>query len=96
MTYPDQDVATGKAEAAAPTELTASQRSVVDARLAAVSALYGDRWDDEQRAHVRRDIERQVVLASHLRRTQLDNDDEPEIVFVPFRASPDAWPDGRR
>ena len=63
--------------------------AIVDARLAAISTRFGDRWDEEQRARVRSGIARQVDLGAQVRRTPLGNDDEPEIVFVPFRA-----PDG--
>jgi hypothetical protein len=58
---------------------------VIDARMAALTALYGDRFDDGQRAHIRGDIAREVFLASQLRGWPLVNADEPEIVFTPFR-----------
>ena len=63
--------------------------AIVDARLAEIATRFGDRWDEEQRARVRRGIARQVDLGAQVRRAPLGNADEPEIVFVPFRA-----PDG--
>ena len=60
--------------------------AIVEARLAALAARFGDRWDEAQRDQVRRNIERHFELAERLRRTPLGNGDEPEIVFVPYRA----------
>ena len=60
--------------------------AIVDARLAAIATRFGDRWDEEQRARVRSGIARQVDLGARVRRAPLGNADEPEIVFVPFRA----------
>jgi len=59
---------------------------VIDAQLAALTARFGDRFSDKQRALVRARIARTVALAESLRRTPLTNADEPEIVFVPYRA----------
>ena len=62
-------------------------RAVADARLAAVVARHGHRLaNDDNRARVRRAIERQVDLGEQLRRVPLANHDEPELDFVPFRA----------
>jgi hypothetical protein len=58
---------------------------IIDARLAELTARFGDRFDEAQRAQVRARIGRTVALAATLRRTALTNADEPEIVFVPFR-----------
>jgi hypothetical protein len=53
--------------------------------LAELTARFGDRFDDEQRAQVRARIARSVALADSLRTLPLTNADEPEIVFVPYR-----------
>ena len=60
--------------------------AIVEARLAALAARFGDRWDEAQRDQVRRHIEWHFEVAERLRRTPLGNGDEPEIVFVPYRA----------
>ena len=58
---------------------------LIDARLAELTARYGDRFDDAQRAQVRARIARTVALGVSLRKTPLTNADEPEIVFAPYR-----------
>ena len=65
------------------------QPPVLEARFAELNARFGHRWNDAERAVVRRALVRQTELASRLRRTPLANGDEPEIVFVPYRASDD-------
>ena len=67
-------------------EADPTRDAVVEARLAALVARYGAGWDEAQRARVRANLERGTVLAARLRRTPLTNTDEPEIVFVPYRA----------
>ena len=59
---------------------------IVDARLAELTARFGDRFGDDQRAQVRSRIARTVALAMSLRKAPLTNADEPEIVFVPYQA----------
>ena len=61
------------------------QAAVIDARLAELTARFGDRWQDTQRARIREHLARDVDLAARLRQTPLANADEPEIVFVPYR-----------
>ena len=61
-----------------------SQTPLIDARLAELTARYGGRFDDAQRAQVRARIARSVALGVSLRKTPLTNADEPEIVFVPY------------
>jgi hypothetical protein len=61
-------------------------RALADVRLAAVLARANQPLDDEQRAALRRICERHIDLARKLRAVPLGNADEPEIVFLPFRA----------
>ncbi|MEA2526090.1 MAG: hypothetical protein QOF01_4820 [Thermomicrobiales bacterium] len=69
-----------------PTPPEAPQHTpIIDSRLAELTARFGDRFDDEQRAQVRARIARSVALADSLRTLPLTNADEPEIVFVPYR-----------
>lgn len=75
--------------AAADADRTSSE-AVAEARLAAIAARFGDRWDEEQRAQIRRQLKQQVELGVRLRRTPLGNGDEPEIVFDPAPARRDA------
>ncbi|HEU0113439.1 MAG TPA: hypothetical protein VFQ80_02120 [Thermomicrobiales bacterium] len=71
-------------EPAAPADPAEAQ--IVAARLAATLARWGDRLDDAGRAAVEERIRRHLDLARALRTVPLANGDEPEIVFVPFRA----------
>ena len=57
----------------------------VDARLAVVLARFGDRLDDAGRATVRARIVAQLAEAAALRAVPLQNGDEPDFVFAPFR-----------
>ena len=59
---------------------------IIDAQLAEMTARFGDRFDDAQRAQVRARIARSAALADSLRKLPLTNADEPEIIFVPHRA----------
>ncbi len=59
---------------------------VVAARMAGLTARFGDRLDEAGRAAVEARVRRHVQLARELRRIPFANGDEPEIVFVPFRA----------
>jgi hypothetical protein len=70
---------------AAPPVEDPRQTPLIDARLAELTARYGDRFDDTQRAQVRARIARSVALGESLRKTALTNADEPEIVFAPYR-----------
>jgi hypothetical protein len=79
-----ESAATG-ADVAAPAEAP-QHTPIIDARLADLTARFGERFSDEQRAQVRSRIARTVALAATLRKTPLTNADEPEIVFVPYRA----------
>jgi hypothetical protein len=72
------------------------REAIVETRLAALAARFGDRWDEAQRAQVRRQVERQLDLAAGLRRVPLANGDEPEIVFVPYRAEEERGRGGGR
>ena len=81
--HDDETPPTGAASKA-PTDRR--RATIVEARLALLRARFGDRWTEEQGAQVRRAVERDVDLAERLRRTPLGNGDEPEIVFVPYRA----------
>jgi hypothetical protein len=69
----------------APTE-DPRHTPIIDARLSELVARFGDRFDDDQCAQVRSRIARIVSLADSLRKLPLTNADEPEIVFVPYRA----------
>ena len=61
------------------------REAVIEARLAALDAHFGERWDEAQRGQVRSNLARGVELGEKLRRTPLGNADEPEIVFAPYR-----------
>ena len=60
----------------------------VEARLALAKARLGDWPHAANEATIRSQIARSVEQARVLRRVPLANGDEPEIVFVPFRADP--------
>ena len=79
------DKGLGDATKADTAALQSRREVVIDARLQGLVALYGDRWNDDQRASIRARVARGASLAEELRRTPLTNGDEPEIVFVPFR-----------
>jgi hypothetical protein len=64
---------------------------VVDARLAQAKARFGDRFDDAQWAEIAEQIKDSVKQANRLREVPMGNADEPEIVFVPYRADDPAW-----
>jgi hypothetical protein len=59
---------------------------IVAARMAGLTARWGKRLDEAGRAAVEARVRRHVQLARELRRVPFANGDEPEIVFVPFRA----------
>jgi len=80
-----QESADTGTDGAAPVE-DPQQTTIIDARLADLTARFGDRFSDDQRAQVRSRIARTVGLGVSLRKTPLTNADEPEIVFVPYRA----------
>src|SRR5262249_22201993 len=73
------------ATAAAPAE-DPQQTPIIDARLSDLTVRFGDRFSEDQRGLVRSRIARMVALSVSLRKTPLTNGDEPEIVFVPYRA----------
>ena len=66
-------------------DATAADNREADARLAVVLARFGDRLDDADRAAVRTRIVEQVAEAAELRAVPLQNGDEPDFVFAPFR-----------
>ena len=59
---------------------------VVEARLAQAQARFGDRFDVAQWAAIRDQIKSMKDCSDRLRTVQMGNGDEPEIVFVPYRA----------
>lgn len=76
---------TGASGEAAPPE-DPRHTPIIEARLEELIARFGEQLSDEQRGQVRARIAREVTLAEKLRATALTNADEPEIVFVPYRA----------
>ena len=68
-------------------DLADPDEPIVAARLATALARWGGRLDEAGRAAVEARIRRDVQLARELRSVPLANGDEPEIVFVPFRAA---------
>jgi hypothetical protein len=75
-----------------PIAHSSHQFPVLEARFAELNARFGHRWTDDERVVVRRALERQIELASRIRRTPLANADEPEIVFVPYGPAEDEQP----
>jgi hypothetical protein len=63
--------------------------STVQARLDAVLARHGEQLDEGQKMALRQPIEGLLATERALREVPLDNGDEPEIVFVPYRANGD-------
>jgi hypothetical protein len=59
--------------------------AMIDARLAALTARFGERLTEEEWQGVRERIARIVDQGTELRTAPLTNADEPEIVFVPYR-----------
>lgn len=59
---------------------------IIDAQLAVIVARFGGQLSEEQRAEIRARLARGMKLAETLRTVPLTNADEPEIVFVPYRA----------
>jgi hypothetical protein len=68
-----------------PSPHDANTEGVIDARLAALTARFGERLTDEEWQGVRERIGRIVDQGNELRQVSLTNADEPEIVFVPYR-----------
>jgi hypothetical protein len=64
---------------------------IVDARLALAKARFGDRFDQKQWDAIRENIVGMTNCGEALRAVPMGNADEPEIVFVPFRADDPAW-----
>ena len=58
---------------------------MLEARLAALTARFGDRLSEDRRAALRRTLTTSLATGGRLRQTQLGNADEPDPVFVPFR-----------
>jgi hypothetical protein len=63
----------------------AQTEAVIDARLSALTARFGERLTEEEWQGVRERIARIVDQGAELRTVPLTNADEPEIVFVPYR-----------
>ncbi len=59
---------------------------LVDAFASAVEASIGYELDDEARRIVRETVKRHQTMAMKLRAVPLANADEPDFVFVPYRA----------
>ena len=78
MTEQDQHDGTATAEGEHP-----ANTPQIDARWAMLIARVGDRFSQDERAHLRRDIARQVDLAAQLRTVPLTNADEPGTIFMP-------------
>jgi hypothetical protein len=68
-----------------------ARERIVDARLALAKARFGDRFDQAQWDAIRENIAGMTKCGDALRAVAMGNDDEPEIVFVPFRADDPAW-----
>ncbi|MFL5758400.1 MAG: hypothetical protein ACJ789_01605 [Thermomicrobiales bacterium] len=64
---------------------------IVDAKLALAKARFGDRFDQAQWDAIRENILGMTKCGDALRAVPLGNSDEPEIVFVPYRADDPAW-----
>jgi hypothetical protein len=65
--------------------------SIVDTRLAQAKARFGDRFDAVQWTEIREQIAETVKQANRLKSVPMGNADEPEIVFVPYRADDPVW-----
>ena len=50
-----------------------------------VKTLYGDRLDDEQLAAVEASLDPMIKVVEEIRKTPLENSDEPYNVFKPYR-----------
>jgi hypothetical protein len=59
--------------------------AIIDARMAELTARFGDRLSEKERAQVRSRIGSAVTLGQALRQVTFSNADEPEIVFTPYR-----------
>jgi hypothetical protein len=64
---------------------------IVDTRLAQLKARFGDRFDEAQWAAIRKSVVDLKQCSDRLRAVPMENGDEPEIVFVPFRADDPIW-----
>jgi hypothetical protein len=64
---------------------------IVDARLEQVKARFGDRFDAAQWDAIRKNIKGMKECGDRLRAVPMGNADEPEIVFVPYRAEDPIW-----
>jgi hypothetical protein len=65
--------------------------AIVEARLAQAKARFGDRFDAAQWEAIRESIKDIKKCGDRLRPVPMANADEPEIVFVPYRADDPAW-----
>lgn len=59
------------------------RETIVEARLSALLARYGERFDDDQRGFLREEIGKLYDAGEALRAVPLINADEPELVFRP-------------
>ena len=64
---------------------------IVDGRLAQAKARFGDRFEAAQWDAIREDMKKSIEQSNRLRAVPMGNGDEPEIVFVPYRADDPAW-----
>ena len=64
---------------------------IVEARLAQVKTRFGDRFDAAQWEVIRENIKDLKKCGDRLRAVPMGNADEPEIVFVPYRADDPVW-----
>jgi hypothetical protein len=70
---------------------TEASDGIVEARLAQAKARFGDRFDAAQWEAIRDNIKDLKECGDRLRAVPMGNADEPEIVFVPYRADDPAW-----
>ena len=64
---------------------------IVEARLAQAMARFGDRLEAAQWDAIREDMKKSIEQRNRLRAVPMGNANEPEIVFVPYRADDPAW-----
>jgi hypothetical protein len=70
---------------------TEADDGIVEARLAQAKARFGDRFDAAQWETIRENIKDLKKCGDRLRVVPMGNADEPEIVFVPYRADDPIW-----
>lgn len=70
-----------KAQRGSKKELTPEQRAEVEGRLANIVRKYGDRLTEEQRQHLRRNLEYHQTLLAPVRAFPLDQGDSPAFTL---------------